>query len=149
MAFDLRGMLTSVQAIVAALPTVVSTSAQGYMGVPESFAARINYYIVLGPATPQDDAMGGQSWEPQVTVVFGYRVQANESTAELSIADLILELTDAILGTNGDPTLGGTVRGDETKLDMSGASIPEYRAIAGSEARLYPVTITGCQQRTV
>jgi hypothetical protein len=148
-AFNLRNMLTSVQSIVAALPTVTTTSAQGYMGVPESFSARINYFITLGPATPVDNAMGGQQWEPQVTVVFGYRVAANESTAELIVADLILELTDAILGPNGDPSLGGTVRRDETTLDMSGASMPEYRAIAGSEARLYPVTITGCQQRTV
>jgi hypothetical protein len=58
-------------------------------------------------------------------------------------------LTDAIVGVGGDPTLGGTVNGDETELDMSGASMPEYRAIAGSEARLYPVTITGYQQRRV
>jgi hypothetical protein len=142
-------MLTAVQGIVATLPTVIATSAQGYMGVPESFAARINYFIVMGPATPMDDSMGGQSWEPQITVVVGYRVAANESTAELVIADLILELTDAIIGTAGDPTLGGTVYGDETTLDMSGASNPEYRAIAGSEARLYPVVVTGCQRRAV
>jgi hypothetical protein len=146
-AFDLRGMLTAVQTMVSALPSIVSTSAAIYMGVPESFAARINAFIVLGAATPQDSMMGSQEWMPAITVVFGYRVEAVESTAELVIADLILELTDAIVGPSGDATVGGTIDRGRVTLDMSGASMPEYRAIAGSEARLYPVTITGYQQR--
>jgi hypothetical protein len=145
-AFDLRGMLTAVQTMVTALPTVQSTSAAIYMGVPESFAARINAFIVLGPATPEDNSMGGQMMEPTVTVVFGYRVAAVESTAELVIADLILELVDAVLA---DPTIGGTIDPNFVRLDMSGASNPEYRAVAGSESRLYPIAIIGYQQRDV
>ncbi len=144
--FDLRGMLTAVQTMVTALPTVVSTSAAIYMGVPESFAARINAYIVLGPATPHNDRFGAQEWEPVVTVVFGYRVTALEQTAELVIADLILELVDAV---QADSTIGGTIDPEYVKLDMGGAISPEYRAIAGSESRLYPIAITGYQQRAV
>ncbi len=62
-------------------------------------------------------------------------------------SDLILELVDAVLVT--DPTLGGTSNPGRVKVDTSAASNPEYRAVAGSEVRLYPVTITGFQQRTV
>jgi hypothetical protein len=147
MAFDLRGMLTAVQAIVNTLPTIHSTTAAVYMGVPESFAARVNAYIVLGRATPVDNVWGGEEWEPEVTVAFGYRVSANESTAELIISDLILELVTAVLVTN--PTLSGTCDSGRVRIDTNAAANPEYRAVAGSEARLYPVTITGYQQRTV
>lgn len=145
--FDLRGMLTAVETMVSALPSIVSTSAAVTMGVPLTFDALINAFIFLGPATPGDNAFGGQDWEPMVTVVFGYRVQGGEQTAELIIADLILQITNQVLVT--DPTVGGTIDDGRVKLDMNAAARPEYAAIAGSEARMYPVTIRGFQQRYV
>ncbi len=138
-------MLTAVQAMVAELPTVISSSAAIYVGVPESFAARINVVITLGPATPNDSIEGAQEWEPVVTVAFGYRVSAVEQTAELVIADLILELVNEVLVN--DPTIGGTVDPGRVRLSMAAASSPQYQAVAGAEARLYPVMITGFQQR--
>lgn len=147
--FDLRGMLTAVQTVVTALPTVVSTQAAIYMGVPESLDALINAFIALGAASPNESTLGGQDWEPVVMVVFVYRVGGAEQTAELAIADLILELVDAIIGPTGDPTIGGTVDPGHVRLNMAAASSPQYQNWAGSETRMYPVAITGFQQRYI
>lgn len=146
MAFDLRGMLTSVQAIVAALPTVVSTEAGLYGSIPESFVARLNVIAALGKATPEDSVMGGQEWRPEIYILIAYRVGGAEAEAELVLADVYLELVDAILN---NPTLNGTSDPGQTRIDSDEGLRPIFQAVAGSEMRFYPARIVGYQQRYV
>lgn len=134
-------MLANVETMVQQLPTIVATQAAVYVGVPESFAARINAFITLGSATPIEQAMGVRMREPRIIVTFGYRVGGDERASELAIAELIDEFTATIAA---DSTLGGTSE-DPVTLDMSRADMPQYQAMAGSEARIYPIVVIGVQ----
>jgi hypothetical protein len=140
--FAFAPFMANIETMVQQLPTIVATQAAVYVGVPESFLARINCFITLGSATPDYDAMGLRCRNPQVVVVFGYRVGGDERASELAIAELVDEFTATIAA---DPTLGGT-SDDAVTLDMSRADSPQYQTLAGSETRLYPIVVIGHQQ---
>lgn len=135
-------MLANIETMVQQLPTMMATSGDVKVGIPESIAARYFAYITIGSATPEYDAMGLRCRYPRVVVVFGYRVAGSERDAELALAELVDEFTVTIAA---DPTLGGT-SDDAVTLDMSRADMPQYQAMAGAETRIYPIVVIGHQQ---
>jgi hypothetical protein len=134
--FHAGAMLQYVATLVGGLAGMQAT----YIGVPESISSRVSAYVTLGDLTPRPFATQVAQREPQVMVTFAYRVAGAEQSAELTIADMVDELTAAIYA---DRSLGGTSQ--NAVLSMSMNSNPAYMAVAGAEFRAYYVLITGLQ----
>lgn len=142
--FDLPNLLLAVEAMVQTLPTIVSTQAEVSVGVPTTMPALLNVYITQGSATPEYLTETDSYRTPRVHISLAYRVAGNSRVAELAIAALIDELTAAV---EANPTLGG-MTDDPLTLDTSGADQADYRSEVGSEARVYPMVLSGRQQHT-
>lgn len=133
-------------ALVALVQGLDGMQGTVYQGVPESFAAGVSAYVAIGDLSVADKTTGGGRAHPHLKVeqdflvVFGYRVRGSEMTAEGQVADFKDKLVRALFA---DRTLGEIV--DEASLVSGLAGTPQYLAFAGSETRLYPLTVRVCQ----
>jgi hypothetical protein len=142
--FNFKGMLLAVETLVNNLPTIMATEAEVRVGQPESIGTCLGSFITLGSTVTSLDegAMGMRVATPRVQVSFVYAVGGDERAAELAIADLILELIDAV---EDNPTLGGVCDHPVT-VDTSPADLLDYQARSGAEFRYYPLWLVGNQQ---
>jgi hypothetical protein len=134
--------VVALDAIVALVQGLTGMQGTVYVGVPESFSTTLAAYVALGDFSVVDKGTGGyMSNEQEFLVVFGYRVQGNESRAERKVAeykDLFIRAWVA------DRTLGETV--DSSALVPGLASTPQYEPFASTEVRLYPIVIRTSQR---
>jgi hypothetical protein len=148
MAFHTKAALDALIVMLEAIPGVQRV----YRGVPESLANTVSVYVALAgqPLIP-DKATQLLHRDAQFLVVFGYRVQGAEATAENVIADAI----DAFVSQfYADRSSGAglfaaattdVISGD---LDLTLAASPEYQISAGQEYRRYPLLVSAGQLAT-
>jgi hypothetical protein len=111
------------------------------IGAPESVGPKVLSYVTMGGQRPLRKATGIMQREQRFMVMFAYRVDGAEATAETTLMGLV----DAFLGAlYADLTLSGTALALD--IDTSAADEPEYQLRAGKEYREYPVIVTAVQQ---
>jgi hypothetical protein len=81
--------------------------------------------------------------ESRFFVMFYYRLDGAEATAETTLMSLVDAFIQAI---QDDLTLGGTVF--STEINSLAADEPEYQLRAGKEYREYPMMLTSVQRST-
>lgn len=111
------------------------------IGAPESLGPRVTSYVTLGSQQNSRKASGLKQRETRFMVMFAYRVDGAEATAETTLMALVDAFMTAI---NADLTLNGTVH--STEADSQAADEPEYQLRAGKEYREYPVIVTVTQR---
>lgn len=111
------------------------------IGAPESVALRVSAYVTMGSQSVVRKATGITQRESRFFVLFAYRVEGAESTAETTLMGLVDAFFNALYA---DLTLGGTVHSLEA--NSQAADEPDYQLRAGKEYREYPVTVTVIQR---
>lgn len=111
------------------------------IGAPQSLSNKVSAWVALGGQQSIRKAMGITQRQTRFYVLFCYRVDENESGAELALMDLVDEFLDAL---HADLTLGGAVV--DLAADSVVADEPDYQLRAGREYREYPVVVTITQR---
>lgn len=131
-------------AVANALVTTLSgLSGMGavQIGAPESVGHRVVSYVTMGSQSTTRKATGIMQRESRFFVMFAYRVDGAEATAETTLMGLV----DAFfVALQADLTLGGAVHAAE--FSSLAADEPEYQLRAGKEYREYPVVVTVIQR---
>jgi hypothetical protein len=110
------------------------------IGAPESFSQRVGAYVTMGSHSLSRHATGVMRRQTRYLVVFVYRLDGAEATAETALMDLV----DAFLAAiHADLTLGGNCKAVE--IDVGLADLPEYQLRAGKEFREYPIIVIATQ----
>lgn len=113
------------------------------IGVPESIGQRVYAFITAGGAVTGRKAAGVMYRDQRYRVVFVYRLDGAEATAEATL----MALVDAFLAAlHADLTLAATCEGIE--IDAGLADAPEYQIRAGKEFREWPLVVTARQYAT-
>lgn len=137
MSFNNTAVLNRLQTILTGL----SGMGAAQIGAPEAVGPRVMSYVTMGSQSTTRKATGVIQRETRFFVMFAYRVDAAEATAETTLAGLV----DAFLvALHADLTLAGTVEALET--NSLAADEPEYQLRAGKEYREYPVVLTTVQR---
>lgn len=111
------------------------------IGAPESVGPKVGSYVTMGGQQTTRHATGIMQREQRFMVMFAYRVDGAEATAETTLMGLV----DAFLAAlHADLTLGGTVTGLEA--NSVAADEPEYQLRSGKEYREYPVVVVTTQR---
>lgn len=137
MAFDTAA---GANALLAVLNALSLGGAQ--IGVPESIGPRVYGTVTAASQAYQKVSLGRSAGltarDTRYTVTLAYRLDGNESDAELTLMAKLDALVRALaIGTQ----LAGAA-GQVTALDTGLADAPEYQTRAGKEFREYPVLIT-------
>lgn len=111
------------------------------IGAPESMGPRVMSYVTMGSQDSRRKASGVMLRESRFFVMFAYRVDGAEATAETTLMGLVDAFMQAI---DADLTLAGTVTGCE--VSSQAADEPDYQLRAGKEYREYPLMVTVTQQ---
>lgn len=113
------------------------------VGVPESTGPRVSAYVTMASQPSVRKATGLVRREARFFVLFAYRVDKNETTAETTLMDLV----DAFLAAlYADLKLGGAC--NSLEIDTGLADTPDYQMRAGKEYREYPIILTASQDTT-
>ena len=139
MVFDATAPLSALQALVAALPGMQEV----YIGIPASRDGRVAATVTLAGHPVEDKATGQLIRRGRYFITFGYRVDDDAQSAELTLAALVDALQTA---WSGDRTLGGACA--SCTLDFSLADKPEYQLDAAQENRVYPIIATCIQYQS-
>jgi hypothetical protein len=139
MAYSLTGPANRLLAILQGLAGIGGAQ----IGVPESIGPRVYAYLTAGGAPTGRKATGVLYRDARYRVVFVYRLDGAEATAETTLMGLV----DAFLAAlHADLTLAGTCEGIE--IDAGLADAPEYQIRAGREYREWPLLVTARQYAT-
>ncbi len=139
MAYNSGSVATQILAVLNGL----SGMGAAQIGAPESVGPRVAAYVTLGSQSVTRIAGGLAQRETRFFVLFAYRVDGAETTAETTLMSLVDAFTQAI---QDDLTLAGTVF--TTEIDSQAADEPDYQLRAGKEYREYPVMLTVSQRST-
>jgi hypothetical protein len=102
--------------------------------------AKVNSYVSMGSQQTTRKTTGTTQRQTRFFVMFAYRVDGAESTAETTLMSLV----DAFMvALHNDLTLNGTV--NDLEASSLAADEPEYQLRAGKEYREYPIVITTFQ----
>jgi len=107
------------------------------IGAPESIATTVGAYVTLGSQTSTREATAVYRRTTRFFVLFAYRVDGAEATAEAALMGIVDEFVEAIFA---DLTLGGTAL--VATVDSNAADTPDYQMRAGKEFREYPVIVS-------
>lgn len=133
-------------AVAAQLVTILtglSGMGAAQVGAPESVGPRVSAYVTAGGFGSLRHSGGVMQRDQRFMVMFVYRLDKAEATAETTLMGLV----DAFLAAvQADLSLGGTV--NTAQLDGSAADEPSYQLRAGQEYREYPVIVTVTQRGT-
>lgn len=113
------------------------------IGAPESMSTRVSSFVTLGSHQSQRKTSGTMQRLTRFFVMFAYRVDGSEATAETTLMSLVDDFINAI---DNDKTLGGVVF--DANAESQAADEPEYQSRAGKEFREYPVIVTVTQRGT-
>ena len=133
-----------------AVAAVIKTKLEGLsgmgsvqIGAPESVGTRVGSYVTLGSQSTGRKTTGTTERQTRFFVMFLYRVEGAETTAETTL----MALVDAFMvALHADLTLGGTCA--DLEVNSLAADEPEYQARAGKEFREYPVIVAAKQYGT-
>jgi hypothetical protein len=145
MSLNLGAPLDALVSMVAGISGVQAV----YRGAPESMSNRVSAYVALGGHSIESDEFRELERQQRYLVVFGYRVQNAEATAEDTIADAVDAFEMAFFSARAAGTglfATATTQVEDGALDVAGADSPEYAAYAGQEFRLYPLVVTVVQR---
>lgn len=139
---DTPAILAAVQALVQALTGIQHVQ----VGVPDTLPFQVSAYVTCGGQRTEHRTTGTTRTTARFVVTFGYDVSGAEEGAETTLAGLLDALRLAVYGHKTlaayNQTAPGTALVKGTDLDLSGADSPDYAAVAGAEARLYPCVLT-------
>ena len=131
-------------AVAARLQTILaglSGMGAAQIGAPESVGPKVSSYVTMGSQSTNRKVTGIMQRETRFFVMFAYRVDGAEATAEATL----MALVDAFLvALQADLTLAGTVHSLEA--NSLAADEPEYQLRAGKEYREYPIVVTVVQR---
>ncbi len=137
MSFNSAAVANQLLSVLQGLSGIGATQ----IGAPESVGPRVAAYVTMGSQATGRKATGVTQREGRFFVLFVYRVDGAEATAETTLMILV----DAFLAAlHADLTLAGTVLSLEA--NSQAADEPEYQLRAGKEYREYPVIVTVTQQ---
>lgn len=148
MSFTTSAPLTALQAMEAATTGVQAAQ----IGAPESFSTRVSAYVTVAGQRIIDKAGGLLQREADYFCAFGYRVAGAEATAETTLAAAVDSFVAAFYAARAARTglfAVATTQVLSGTLDLSLASAPEYRTVAGQEYRILPFLVTVTQQATI
>lgn len=131
--------LAAANGIIAVLEQL-SGLATVQIGVPLSVGTTVSAWVGLGGQADVRKATAVVQKRTRFFVMFCYRVDGNETTAETALMTLVDAFTVAL---NADLTLGGTVK--ELTISSAAADEPDYQLRAGKEYREYPMVIEATQ----
>jgi len=134
-AYDTPG---GANALLAVLNTLGLGGAQ--IGVPESSPKRVYGTVTAASQAYEKVALGkhagGTSRDTRYTITLAYRLDGDETAAELGLMAKLDALMAAVaIGTD-------TNAGRVVALDTTLADAPEYQVRAGKEYREYPIIVT-------
>lgn len=131
----------AVAAKLVTLLTGLSGMGTAQIGAPESVGPKVSAYVTMGGQSVVRKATGITQRESRFFVLFAYRVDGAEGTAETTL----MEGVDAFLAAlYADLTLDGTVYALEAS--SAAADEPDYQLRAGKEYREYPMIVTVIQR---
>lgn len=139
MAYNASAVATEIVSLLNGL----SGMGAAQIGAFESVGPRVSSYVTLGSQSTIRKTTDTTQRESRFFVMFAYRVDGAEATAETTLMDLVDDFMDAVAA---DLTLGGTVHA--TEINSQAADEPEYQLRAGKEYREYPVMLTVTQRST-
>jgi hypothetical protein len=125
---------TIAQRLIAVLEGLDITAA---IGAPKNIGPKVAAWVTMGSQQYPRKTTGTVQAQKRFFVLFLYRVDGDESTAEIELMDLVDAFAAALLA---DLTLAGTGRGLE--IDTGLADEPEYSMLANKEYRAYPVLVS-------
>lgn len=137
MAFDTGAAATQLLAVLNGL----SGMGAAQIGAPESIGPRVSAYVTMGGFSAPLHATGVWQREQRFTVMFAYRVDGAETTAETTLMSLVDAFCVALAA---DFSLSGSVK--SILVDSSAADEPDYQLHAGKEYREYPLSVTITQR---
>lgn len=136
MSLNSGAIATAILSILSNLSGMGNTQ----IGAPEAMATKVNAYVSMGSQSVVRKATGTTRWQARFFVMFAYRVDGAEATAETTL----MALVDAfIVALHNDLTLNGTV--NDLEFGSLAADEPDYQLRAGKEYREYPTVITTFQ----
>lgn len=139
-------MAVNTKAAARALKTLISGLAgigSVQIGAPTSWDKRVSAFVGMGSQQESRKTAGTTARDGRFFVVFAYRVDGAETSAEETLMDLV----DAfIAAVQADLTLGGTCR--QLDVDTGMADEPDYAFRAGQEFRQFPIVVTARQYGT-
>lgn len=131
----------AVAARIAAILANIDGMGAVNIGAPTAVPVTVSSYVTLGSQTTQRVAQGVFEQVARFWVMFLYRVDGNETTAENALMGMVDGFVAAVMA---DLSLAGTV--DTATVDSSAADAPDYQLRAGKEYREYPVVVTVTQR---
>lgn len=139
MAYDSAAVASALVALLEDLTGMGNVQ----IGAPESMSTRVNSFVTLGSHQTQRKANGIMQRLTRFFVMFAYRVDGSEATAETTLMGLVDDFINAV---DADKTLGGVVY--DANAESPAADEPDYQSRAGKEFREYPVIVTVTQRDT-
>lgn len=142
MALDLNLGADAILVLLKTLPGLADEAGvlHVHKGVPASLPARLSAYVALADLLIVDRVTQIQSVSPVYAVNFGYRVEANTTGASAAAETALLTTVGLFVTAMAQPVnrpLGAVA-------SLSG-SRPEYQVVAGSEFRVFAMTLTVAQ----
>lgn len=119
---------------LVAVLTGLSITAQ--IGAPKSVAPTVSAWVSFGSTRGLRKATGTAQRTKRFFVLFVYRLDGDETTAEQALMDAVDSFVTALYA---DLTLNDTCRALE--VDTGLADEPDYQLRAGKEYREYPVLV--------
>lgn len=137
MAFNTSAVATQLVTVLSGLTGMGAAQ----IGAPESVGKRVHAYVTMGSQTPVRKTTERVDREARYMVMFAYRVDNAETTAETTLMGLVDDFMQALFA---DLTLNGTV--DSLEVSSLAADEPNYQLRAGKEYREYPVIVSVMQR---
>lgn len=137
MSYDSSAVGTALVGILAGLSGVGAAQ----IGAPESMGTKVYSFVTLGSHQATRKTTGTTQRTTRFFVMFAYRVDGAEATAETTLMGLVDAFMEAI---DADKTLGGVVV--DANAESQAADEPDYQLRAGKEFREYPVIVTVTQR---
>jgi hypothetical protein len=130
-------------AILDKLETIVdqnSFTTRTVVGIPTTLDVYLTGFVALAAPLLSDRAQKLAFYQPRFYLGLAYRLAGSTppqiKTAERTLTQALDELVNDLLE---DRTLGGVV--NDITLDFSFANNALYQAIAGQEARIFPISL--------
>jgi hypothetical protein len=139
MAFDAAATAEAIVDVLEGLTDIGAVQ----IGAPQSVGPQVSAWVGLGGHQTIRKATGVTQRETRYYVLFCYRVDGAEATAETSLMDLVDEFMEDL---HADLTLAGTVV--DLRVESPAADEPDYQLRAGKEYREYPAVVTVTQRGT-
>ena len=137
MSFNTQSVADELVSVLTSLSAVHSAQ----IGAPETVNTRLSAYVTMGSQTVARKTSSTTQRTTRMFVMFMYRVDGSETTAETALMDVIDAFMNAL---HADLTLNGTCT--DLEASSNAADEPEYQLRVGKEFREYPVVVTVTQQ---